>query len=424
MSQIILKNKQPQINAYLVGGAVRDFLLDRAVVERDYVVVGSTPKQMLALGFTPVGKDFPVFLHPQSKEEYALARTERKQGQGYTGFVCYAAPDVTLEQDLLRRDLTINAMVMTENGEIVDPYNGQQDLSNRLLRHVSDAFVEDPLRVLRVARFAARYHSYGFTVALDTLQLMQQIAHSGELKTLTPERIWKEMQRSLDEHNPQIFFEVLRKADALRQIWPELDKLWGVPNPQKWHPEICSGIHTMMVLTQAAKLSTKNTVRFAALCHDLGKGLTASDKYPSHKGHEKTGLPLVEKICQHLKVPTNHKRLALKVCEFHLHSHKAFELKASTVLNLFNHLDIWRRGDDFEDFLVACEADFRGRLGFAERDYPQADYLRSAAKAAAGISAKAFVEQGLKGPAIKEAMNNARRIAIAQVKQADSNNLV
>lgn len=420
-----MPNNQSQLtdplNIFLVGGAVRDKLLNRKVKDKDFLVIGSTVEKMLSLGFEQVGKDFPVFLHPQTKEEYALARTERKQGQGYTGFTCYAAADVTLEEDLQRRDLTVNAMAMNKQGEIFDPYNGQHDLKNRVLRHVSDAFIEDPLRVLRVARFAARYHSYGFTIAKETLSLMQKISESGELSTLSAERLWQEMQLSLAEDNPEVFFQVLHQCLALKSIWPELDILWGVPNPAQWHPEICSGVHTMMVLQQAVKLSDKTSVRFAALCHDLGKGLTQSSLWPSHKGHEKAGLPLVEKITQQLKIPNDHKQLALKVCEHHLHCHKAFQLKASTLLRIFNQLDVWRKPDEFEDFILACQADFLGRLGFENRPYPQANYLKTAMQAARQVNAKSFVEQGLKGLEIKEAMAKSRLDAIKKVKLVFNN---
>jgi len=416
------------LNVYLVGGAVRDKLLARKVKDNDYLVVGSTVEQMLALGFNQVGKDFPVFLHPKTKEEYALARTERKQGQGYTGFACYAEPDVTIEQDLLRRDLTVNAMAMTSDGdgEIIDPYNGQQDLKNRVLRHVSDAFIEDPLRVLRVARFAARYHSYGFTIADETLELMTNISESGELSTLSAERVWQEMHRTLseeensEEEHPEVFFQVLHQCQALKALWPELDALWGIPNPAKWHPEICSGVHTMMVLQQAVLLTKNNdnktAIRFAALCHDLGKGLTASEHWPSHRGHEKAGLPLVERIAKQLKVPNYCKQLALKVCEHHLHCHKAFQLKPSTLLKMFNQLDVWRKPQEFDDFLIACKSDFLGRLGFENRSYPQEQYLKNCMLAACQVSAKTFVEQGLQGVAIKEGMAKARLNAIKTVQ--------
>jgi tRNA nucleotidyltransferase (CCA-adding enzyme) len=355
---------------YLVGGAVRDKLLNRDIYDRDWLVVGSTVKEMLSLGFTQVGKDFPVFLHPETKEEYALARTERKQGEGYTGFICNAEPSVSLEEDLLRRDLTINAMAMNKSGEIIDPYNGQDDLNNRVLRHVSDAFIEDPLRVLRVARFAARFHEYNFTIAGETLVLMQKISDSGELSTLSGERIWQEMSRSLAEKHPEIFFQTLKKCNALEKIWPELDALWGIPNPAQHHPEVCSGIHTMMVLQQSVKLSSKISIRFATLCHDLGKTLSPIETLPKHYGHEKSGLPLVEKICNTLKIPNKIKSLALKVCQFHLHCHRSFELKPQTILTLFNHLDVWRKPEEFEEFLIACQADATGRLGFENINYP------------------------------------------------------
>lgn len=415
-----------ELDVYLVGGAVRDQLLNRAVKDHDYLVVGATVEQMLSLGFNQVGKDFPVFLHPKTKQEYALARTERKQGQGYTGFACYAEPDVTIEQDLLRRDLTVNAIAIGKDGTIIDPYHGQQDLKNRVLRHVSDAFVEDPLRVLRVARFAARYHNYGFTIAPETLELMTKISDSGELLTLSAERVWQEMQRSLsegvdDEQHPEVFFQVLHQCQALKAFWPELDALWGVPNPAQWHPEICSGDHTMMVLQQAVLLTreheNKTAIRFAALCHDLGKSLTASEHWPSHRGHEKAGLPLVEKIAKQLKIPTYCKQLALKVCEHHLHCHKAFQLKPSTLLRIFDQLDVWRKPKEFDDFLVACKSDFLGRLGFENRPYPQEQYLKNSMLAASNVNAKAFVEQGLQGVAIKKAMANARLNAIKKVKE-------
>jgi len=436
------KSNKLTLNSYLVGGAVRDQLLNRAVKDKDYLVVGSSVEEMLNLGFVQVGKDFPVFLHPKTKAEYALARTERKQGQGYTGFSCYFAPDVTIEEDLKRRDLTVNAMAMDDNGQIIDPYHGQQDLNDRILRHVSDAFIEDPLRVLRVARFAARYHKYGFTIAEETLALMQEISQSGELKSLTPERVWQEMQLSLadggtnsdiNSGNPEVFFKVLQQCGALEELWPELAVLWGIPNPALWHPEICSGVHTMMVLQQSVLLTqtffegeaddksdnkgdSKTAIRFAALCHDLGKGVTQNHLLPSHKGHEKAGLPLVEKICKQLKVPSHYKQLALKVCEFHLHCHKAFELKGSTILKMFDQLDLWRKPEEFNFFVIACKSDFLGRLGFENRPYPQEEYLKAAAKSAREVTAKSYVEQGLKGLAIKEAMAKERLKVIIEIK--------
>ncbi|MFT6586956.1 MAG: tRNA nucleotidyltransferase (CCA-adding enzyme) [Cognaticolwellia sp.] len=405
-----------QLNTFLVGGAVRDSLLNRAVVDNDYVVVGSSVEAMRQLGFIQVGKDFPVFLHPKSKQEYALARTEKKSGQGYTGFNCNASPNVTLEEDLLRRDLTINAMAMDGNGKIVDPYNGQIDLKNRVLRHVSMAFIEDPLRVLRVARFAARYHEYGFTIAPETLALMTQLSESGELLSLSGERVWQEMQRSLADANPEVFFQVLYQCQALKSLWPDLHNLWGIPNPAKWHPEICSGLHTMMVLKQAVLLSTKTTIRFASVCHDLGKSLTEDETLPSHPGHETAGLPLIEELCARLRVPTAYKTLALKVCQFHLHAHKVFELKASTILKLYDQLDAWRKPEEFYDFLLCCQADFTGRLGFEKREYRQKDFLYHAFEKLVLITAKPFVEQGLKGLEIKAAISEQRLEVLKQFK--------
>ena len=405
-----------QLETYLVGGAVRDKLLERPILERDWLVVGATAQHMLSLGFIQVGKDFPVFLHPKSKEEYALARTERKQGKGYTGFVCYAEPDVTIEDDLIRRDLTVNAMALDDNGNIIDPYNGLDDLKNKVLRHVSTAFCEDPLRVLRVARFAARYAHLGFTVAKETMVLMQQMVDDGELSDLTPDRVWKEMSRSLTEKNPEVFIEILRETGALNVIWPSLDKLWGIPNPEQHHGEIDSGIHTMMVLKQAVSLSTEVSVRFASLCHDLGKGKTPEDQWPKHYGHEKSGLSLVKQICNNLKVPNAVKRLSLLVCEFHLHSHRAFELKPSTLLSLLDKLDAWRKPEDFELFLITCQADATGRLGEENSPYPQAQYLRDIFSACKNIQPRIFVEQGLKGVEIKNAINNKRLEIITDIK--------
>lgn len=405
------------LNYFLVGGAVRDKLLNREVVDNDYVVVGSTVEEMLRLGFSQVGKDFPVFLHPKTKQEYALARTERKSGSGYTGFECDASSKVTLEEDLLRRDLTINAMAMDENGNIIDPYQGQADIENRVLRHVSTAFIEDPLRVLRVARFAARFHNYGFTIAPDTLALMTKLSESGELLSLSGERVWQEMERSLADENPEIFFKVLYECQALKSLWPDLHNLWGIPNPERWHPEICSGIHTMMVLKQASLLSKKTTIRFASVCHDLGKSLTKDEKLPSHPGHETAGLPLIEELCKRLRVPTVHKSLALKVCQFHLHCHKAFELKANTILKLFNQLDVWRKPEEFDDFLLCCQADFTGRLGFENRNYLQKEFLFAAFELLSKVTAKPFVEQGLKGSAIKQAITEKRLVELKVFKQ-------
>jgi tRNA nucleotidyltransferase (CCA-adding enzyme) len=411
--------KKPQsgkhVKIYLVGGAVRDQLLGLAIKDRDYLVVGSTPEQLLAQGYQSVGKDFPVFLHPNTKQEYALARTERKQGQGYTGFACYFAPDVTLEQDLLRRDLTINAMAQDEQtGEIFDPYGGQQDIQQRVLRHVSAAFVEDPLRVLRLARFYARFYPLGFTVAPDTKRLLQQLVQQGELQHLTAERVWQETARALQEATPAAYFELLQDVGALQVLMPELAKLWGIPNPPKWHPEIDTGIHSMLVLSQAALLSDRLDVRFAALCHDIGKGETPAEHWPSHHGHETLGLPRINELCQRLRIPNDCKELALLASEFHQLIHKARELRPVTVQKLFDGIDLWRKPERLELLLTCCIADLRGRTGFEQADYPQADYLRALAKAARSVDIKALVAQGHQGEAMRNAVAVARLAAICQ----------
>ena len=400
---------------YLVGGAVRDSLLGYPFHERDWVVVGATPQQMLNLGYQQVGKDFPVFLHPDTKEEHALARTERKNGKGYTGFSVYAAPDVTLEQDLLRRDLTINAIAQADDGSIVDPFGGVADLKHKVLRHVSDAFAEDPLRVLRVARFYARYAHLGFSVAAETKQLMQQLA--SELDTLTPERVWQETAKALSEQTPQAYFQLLYDTGALAVLMPELAALWGVPQPPQWHPEIDTGVHTLMVLEQAAALSPRIDIRFAALVHDLGKGLTKPELWPSHHGHEHTGLALIQQLCDRLRVPNDCRELALQVCEYHQLVHRARELKSATVLKLFNAIDIWRKPQRLDDVLLCCTADLRGRTGFEQAEYPQAAYLQALATAARQVNAKDLVAQGLTGEAIKQGLAGARLAAIQAAKQ-------
>ena len=400
---------------YLVGGAVRDSLLGYPFHERDWVVVGATPQQMLNLGYQQVGKDFPVFLHPDTKEEHALARTERKNGKGYTGFSVYAAPDVTLEQDLLRRDLTINAIAQADDGSIVDPFGGVADLKQKRLRHVSAAFAEDPLRVLRVARFYARYAHLGFSVAAETQQLMQQLA--SELDTLTPERLWQETAKALSEQTPQAYFQLLYDTGALAVLMPELAALWGVPQPPQWHPEIDTGVHTLMVLQQAAALSPRIDIRFAALVHDLGKGVTKPELWPSHHGHEHTGLALINQLCDRLRVPNDCRELALQVCEYHQLVHRAKELKSATVLKLFNAMDVWRKPQRLDDVLLCCTADLRGRTGFEQAEYPQADYLQALATAARQVTAKELVAQGLTGEAIKQGLARARLAAIQAAKQ-------
>lgn len=402
------------MKTYLVGGAVRDALLNYPVIERDWVVVGATPEQLLKAGYQQVGKDFPVFLHPQTKDEHALARTERKQGHGYTGFDVHCAPNVTLEEDLERRDLTVNAMAQTPDGKIIDPYGGQQDLANKLLRHVSDAFVEDPLRVLRTARFAARYAHLGFSVAPETRQLMAEIVRQDELAHLPAERIWVEMERALQERSPNVFFEVLRDCGALAKLLPEVEALFGVPQSAEHHPEIDTGVHTLMSLQQATKLSDAGDVRFAVLLHDLGKGTTPKQEWPRHIAHEHRGIKLVKAACKRLKAPHQYRDLALKVCEYHLHSHRARELKGKTLLKLLKATDGLRRPERFEAFVLSCEADARGRTGFEDREYPQAAYLRLARQTAAEVTAGLFINQGIEGKALGEA------IAAEQVRRLNA----
>ncbi|TNZ72818.1 multifunctional CCA tRNA nucleotidyl transferase/2'3'-cyclic phosphodiesterase/2'nucleotidase/phosphatase [Vibrio parahaemolyticus] len=400
------------MQVYLVGGAVRDQLLGIDSYDNDWVVVGATPEMMVAQGYTAVGKDFPVFLHPKNKEEHALARTERKSGSGYTGFDCFFAPSVTLEEDLIRRDLTINAMAMDDSGQLYDPYGGQADLNNRILRHVSDAFVEDPLRVLRVARFAAKLASLGFTVAKETMQLMRDIADSGELNTLTPERVWQEWHKSLSTPRPDVFLSVLRDCGALAVVLPEIDALFGVPQPEKWHPEIDTGIHTLMVAEQAAKLSTSLPVRFAAQVHDLGKGVTPESEWPSHKMHCHTGLKLIKKLCERVRVPNEFKDLALMVCEQHSNIHRAAELKPQTVIKILNKFDVWRKSERLKDILICCQADHAGRKGLEDLPYPQADIFMLAYQAAASVDVQAIIQDGFKGPAIRDEQEKRRIEAV------------
>lgn len=403
---------------YKVGGAVRDRLLGRPVTDIDWVVVGATVEQMQAQGYRPVGADFPVFLHPQSGEEYALARTERKSGRGYGGFTFHASPEVTLEEDLVRRDLTINAMAEDEQGRITDPYKGQQDLQDRILRHVSPAFAEDPLRVLRVARFAARYAGLGFQVAPETLALMRALSESGELQALTAERSWKEIARALMEEQPQVFIQVLRDCGALKQLMPELDVLFGVPQPAAHHPEIDTGVHTLSVLEQAARHNQPLTVRWACLLHDLGKGLTPEEEWPRHIAHEHRGLKAIKAVNQRFKVPRDCQELALLVGEYHTHGHRALELKASTLLELLQRFDVYRRPQRFEEFIAACEMDARGRLGLEERDYPQAAYLRGAADAARAVAVQPLVEKGFTGQGLGEAIKRERLNALKAYKES------
>ncbi|HHF3533351.1 TPA: multifunctional CCA addition/repair protein [Haemophilus influenzae] len=407
---------------YLVGGAVRDQLLGLPVKDRDWIVVGADPSTLLSLGYQQVGKDFPVFLNPKTKEEYALARTERKAGAGYTGFICDFSPTITLEQDLIRRDLTINALAQSEDGEIIDPYGGKQDLENRILRHISPAFSEDPLRVLRVARFAARYHSLGFKIASETLALMAELAQSGELQHLTAERVWLETEKALNEKNPEIYFETLHKTGALSVLFPEIDALYGVPNPVKHHPEVDSFIHTMLVLKQAVNLTennpilNKSAVRFAAICHDLGKALTPQNILPHHYGHEQAGIKPTRSLCKRLKVPNYFQELAELTCEFHTHIHKAFELRAETVITLFNRFDVWRKPQRFQEFLQVCLADTRGRTGFENKDYPQIDYINQLLQAANEVDVQQVIADGFEKQAIRNELTKRRILAVKQAK--------
>ncbi|MEZ8065810.1 multifunctional CCA addition/repair protein [Vibrio sp. FF145] len=408
-------DSRPKYNGlqrYLVGGAVRDKLLNIDSYDRDWVVVGSTPQEMESLGFTAVGKDFPVFLHPKTKEEHALARTEKKSGSGYTGFECYFAPDVSLEEDLMRRDLTINAIAQDDKGQLYDPYHGQKDLSDRILRHVSDAFVEDPLRVLRVARFAAKLHHLNFTVASETMVMMSEIVQSGELAHLTAERVWQEWHKSLSTPHPEVFLSVLKECGALAVVLPEIDALFGVPQPEKWHPEIDTGIHTLMVAQQAALLSQSLPVRFAAQVHDLGKGVTPESEWPSHKMHCHTGLKIIKKLCERVRVPNEFRDLALLVCEQHSNIHRAGELNPTTFLKVLNKFDVWRKPDRLDDILLCCQADHAGRKGLEDQPYPQKARFEVAYQAALQVEVKAIIADGFQGKDIREEQEKRRAAAI------------
>ncbi len=381
------------MKTYLVGGAVRDRLLGIPVKDRDWVVVGANPQTMLKEGFTQVGKGFPVFLHPKSKEEYALARTERKTSHGYSGFEFDTSEEVTLEQDLMRRDLTINAIAETEDGEIIDPYNGRNDLQNKILRHVSPAFAEDPLRVLRVAKFASRFAAQDFTVAGETIELMKNIVSSGELDHLVKERVWQEFEEVLSYDNPRVFIEVLISCGALAVLLPEVQALFGVPQPAKYHPEIDTGVHTLMCLDMAAQLSNDPVIRYAALIHDVGKGVTDRSKWPAHHGHETLGLKPQQEISSRLHVPNEYARLAALVCEHHTKLHRVEELKPATLLRLLEALDVFRRPERLHKFLTVCEADARGRLGMEDIDYPQRQYLLELVEKVSSIDIPALLAE-------------------------------
>lgn len=400
------------MKTYLVGGGVRDKLLGLPIKDRDWVVVGSSPEEMIANGFQPVGKDFPVFLHPKTHEEYALARTERKTAPGYKGFIVHAEPNVTLEEDLARRDLTINAIAQAEDGTLIDPYHGQQDLKDKILRHVSPAFVEDPVRVLRIARFAARFD---FTIADETLILIKKMVDAKELDYLVPERVWQEVEKALATAKPSLFFMALREAGALKSLFPEVDCLFGVPQEPKWHPEIDTGVHVMMVIDQAAKLTDDIAVRFAALCHDLGKGTTPAEILPKHNGHEARSVELAHSLCQRIRVPKEMETLALKVAEYHTHVHLLFELCPATILKVIEALDAFRRPERFEQYLLAGEADFRGRPGYENLPLPAIGVFRDCLHASQTVTAQAFVEAGKRGPAIGEAIRKQRIKLIEQI---------
>ena len=401
------------MQVYLVGGAVRDELLGIPQRERDWCVVGARPEDLESQGYQRVGKDFPVFLHPDTREEYALARTERKTAPGYHGFAFDTSPDVTIEQDLERRDLTINALARDSEGTLIDPFGGREDIDKRVLRHVSDAFAEDPVRILRVARFAARFHDKGFRIAPETMQLMQRMVEAGEVDALVPDRVWKETERALRGDHVRVFFEVLRSCGALRVLFPEVDALFGIPQPERWHPEIDTGLHVMMVLDQAEKLSDALEVRFAALAHDLGKGTTPKYQLPSHPGHEIRGCKLIRRMTERLPVPKACRDLALLVAEFHTHCHRALELRSKTVVKVLEKTDAFRRPERFELFVITCEADARGRGGLENRLYPQADFFRGALAAAQSVDAAAIASE-YPARKIPAEIRRARRRAIAE----------
>lgn len=404
------------MDIYLVGGAVRDALLGRPVAERDWVVVGATPEELQGQGFTPVGRDFPVFLHPHTREEHALARLERKTGPGYRGFVTEFAPDVTLEQDLARRDLTINAMAQAADGHLIDPHGGRADLERRVLRHVSPAFVEDPVRILRIARFLARFAHLGFSVAAETLELMRQMSASGELDALVPERVWRELERLLGEPTPRAGIELLRECGALRIVLPELDALFGVPQSPKWHPEVDTGEHVLLALQVAAGRAAPVSVRFAVLMHDLGKALTPRGEWPKHIAHEARGVPAIESLCQRLRVPQEHRDLAVLASRFHTHVHRGLELRATTLLEVLESADAFRRPGRFAELLEVCECDARGRLGFADQPYPQRARFEQALEAASAATLQPDEREGLVGAAIGERLRRKRLAAIEALR--------
>lgn len=396
---------------------MRDQLLNYPVKERDWVVVGASPEQMATLGYKPVGKDFPVFLHPETKDEYALARTEKKTAPGYKGFIVHADSSVSLHEDLKRRDLTINAMALSDEGRMIDPYGGQQDIDLKLLRHVSPAFSEDPVRVLRVARFAARYAHLGFNIAPETMHLMQQMAKNGEVDHLVSERVWAETAKALSEQTPTAYFKTLRECGALQRIFPELDNLFGVPQPVKYHPEIDTGIHSLLSLEQAAKLSNDPVVRFAALVHDLGKADTPKELWPSHRGHERAGLPILKSLCTRVRIPNQYFKLAKQVMQFHTHCHRALELRPATLADTLHDLGAYKAKTDLSGFFLACEADAKGRTGLEHRLYPQAAFMQMAYEASHTVDYSDLMTKGLSGSEIGLAIRELRIDAIRQCKK-------
>jgi len=403
------------LKIYKVGGAVRDKLLGLPVKDTDWVVVGATPQEMESQGYQQVGKDFPVFLHPQTKEEYALARTERKTAPGYKGFQVHAAPDVTLEDDLQRRDLTINAMAENPDGQLIDPFDGADDIRDRQLRHVSSAFAEDPVRILRVARFAARFVPLGFQVADETVELMRKMVKAGEVNALVPERVWTELVRSLAEERPSAFFEVLRSCGALAILFPEIDHLFGVPQPRQHHPEIDSGIHVLMVLDRAAMLSNDARVRFAALVHDLGKGVTPAEEWPRHISHEEKSVDMIKAMCERLRAPNDFRDLAILAARYHTRCHRAAELRPGTLLETLEALDAFRRPERLDQFLIACEADSTSRPGSEDAAYPQADMFRKALQAAKNIDTGELFSSGFEGEGLAAELRKRRITAISKL---------
>jgi len=405
------------MKSYLVGGAVRDKILGLKVKDRDWVVTGSTPDEMLKQGFTPVGKDFPVFLHPETKEEYALARTERKTSAGYHGFTFHADSNVTLEEDIKRRDLTINALAEDEQGNLIDFVDGQADIENRILRHVSPAFAEDPVRILRIARFAARFSYLGFIIADETMILMRDMVKSGEVNALVPERVWQETIKALAEPSPDIFIQTLRECGALEILFPEIDRLFGVPQPKEHHPEIDTGVHTMMVLQQACLLSNEPVVRFAALTHDLGKGTTPKEELPHHYGHEERGVHLVNDLCKRYRVPKQFNELAKITAKYHTHVHKAFEIRSKTLLKVLKKTDAFRKPERFNQFLLACTADSHGRPGYENYDYKQAPFFSHMRNIAGSIDVQEIIKDGFEGKKIAEELYKRRLNAIKYEKK-------